>query len=384
MTLEFGLWRVTDGRPQRLQASGVPLEKQLEDYIEADPSLLGERLMLIGRQVPTGYGFVDLMAVDSEGDLHVLELKKDMTPREVVAQVIDYGAWASSLDHSAVKGIFEEFRSNVAFEAAFSEFFGGDAPEELNSNHHLTIVAGRVDASTERIVQYLNESWGLPINVVMFRYFSDGDRAYLARTWLVEEETTSPAAAAKGKRTKEPWNGQDWYVSFGTGSGRRDWEDAREYGFVSAGGGSWYSQTLKSLMPGAHVYVNIPQTGYVGHGTVAGEAQRFDEAVLRVAGVDRPMHDLPLKASYGDGAEGAQLDDATAEWIVPVEWRETRPVDEAIWKPGMFANQNSACKLRQKFTLSVLREAFGLEASGSQEASADLGQGATKHLGQEQ
>lgn len=361
MPIEFGLWNVTEGKPLRLQSKGVPLEKQLEDYIEVDPSLLGERLMLIGRQVPTGYGFIDLLAVDSEGDVHILELKKDKTPREVVAQVIDYGAWVVSLDYDSVKRIFESFRSGLVFEEAFSTFFGGDPVEELNGNHHLTIVAGRIDAASERIVQYLSETWGLPINVVMFQYFSDGDRAYLARTWLVEEEVAKSSVAPKVKATKETWNGRDWYVSFGAYSGGREWEDARKYGFVSAGGGSWYSNTLKSLQPGARVFVCIPKTGFVGHGTVVCEASRFDQTILNVDGVERQMRELPLQGKYVHAPDGIVEDDATAEWVVRIDWDQTRPATQAVWRSGMFANQNSACKLRQKFTLSVLRETFGLD-----------------------
>jgi RecB family endonuclease NucS len=39
--------------------------------------------MVIGRQVHTGYGgFVDVLGVDLEGRVHVIELKRDRTPRK--------------------------------------------------------------------------------------------------------------------------------------------------------------------------------------------------------------------------------------------------------------------------------------------------------------
>lgn len=363
MPLEFGLWRVTDGAPVRLASTGVPLEKQLEDFIHADPSMLGERLMLIGRQVPTGYGFIDLLAVDSEGGLHILELKRDMTPREVVAQVIDYGAWVKELDYQRVVAVYEAFQPGVPFEQAFVDFFGGDPPEELNAAHYMTIVAGRIDAATERIVTYLAEEWGLTINVVMFQYFTDGGHSYLARTFLIDQDAAGPSSAkAKAQPgPKEPWNGRDWYVSFGLDSGVRDWDDARRYGFVSAGGGKWYSKTLQSLQPSAHINVNIPGTGYVGVGKVTGTAVRFDQAVLSVEGEPRAMRELALLGTYRHAPEGAAEGDETAEWIVPVEWEHTVPVDQAVWRKGMFANQNSACKLRQSFTLQELAKAFGTE-----------------------
>jgi RecB family endonuclease NucS len=54
---------------------------------------VGEPLLIIGRQVATSSGkVIDLLAADADGVLHVLELKKDKTPREVVAQVLDYGS----------------------------------------------------------------------------------------------------------------------------------------------------------------------------------------------------------------------------------------------------------------------------------------------------
>ena len=62
------------------------------------------------------------------------------------------------------------------------------------------------------------------------------------------------------------WNGE-YYVSFG-GDENRDWSEAVQYGFISGGGGSWYSNTLSMLEPGARVWVNAPGTGYLGVGEV--------------------------------------------------------------------------------------------------------------------
>lgn len=38
--------------PKRLSAATLPSEATLETYLERDPSLLGERLLVIGRKVP--------------------------------------------------------------------------------------------------------------------------------------------------------------------------------------------------------------------------------------------------------------------------------------------------------------------------------------------
>jgi PAS domain-containing protein len=357
MALEIGLWRVDSAAPVRVGASGFPLEARLEELIQSDPTILGEPLLVVGRQVPTAFGkFIDLLAVSAEGALHVLELKRDRTPREVVAQVLDYGSWVQGLSHSDVLALFGD-QHHTAFEVAFEERFGTRPPEELNGGHTLTVIAADVDPATERIVTYL-AGFEVPVNVVFFRYFRDGEREYLARSWLLDEATVAPSGTGRRGGTREPWNGRDWYISFGEEDQGRNWDDAVKYGFVSAGGGAWYSKTLRGLPVGARVFAYIPQAGYVGVGTSTGEARPFDDALVTVGGQQRKLSELPLAGTYRWGP----ADDMNkAEYVVPVDWISTRPREHAVHKKGLFANQNSACKLRNRFTLTTLYTEFGLD-----------------------
>lgn len=360
MPLEIGLWRVDDA-PTRVLPTSMPMESRLEGLIEADPTILGEPLLLLGRQIPTTYGkYIDLLGMDMDGALQILELKRDRTPREVVAQLLDYGSWAQSLGNEDVRRIFADYRTDVEFDQAFAELFGGSPPSELNTAHKLTVIASEIDTATERIVTYLNGGYGVPVNVLFFRYFADEGHSYLARTWLIDDSRAAASAVGqRQKSSKEPWNGRDWYVSFGDEAGIRSWDDARQYGFVSAGGGEWFSRTLRSLPVGARMFVYIPKTGYVGVGTVAGEAQPFSEAVLTVDGQPQKMSELTLQAKYVHDHQPADQD--RAEYVVPVAWTDTIPQSKAVWKTGMFANQNSACKLSNRFTIDELVRAFRLE-----------------------
>lgn len=135
MPVEMGMWRIDGDTPRRLAAATLPSEATLEQYLEKDPSLLGERLLVIGRQVRTPFGkIIDLLAMDGEGNLHVLELKRDRTPRDVVAQVLDYGAWVSTLDRDTLIDLANRhLGEDVAFEAAFEDVFGTPPPDELNT-----------------------------------------------------------------------------------------------------------------------------------------------------------------------------------------------------------------------------------------------------------
>ena len=87
---------------------------------------------------------------------------------------------------------------------AFTSHFEADLPEAINTSHHLVVVATGMDLSTEQIVDYVR-GYGVPINVLFFEYLQDGDREYLARSWLTDPELEA-AAAASGKK-QAPWNG---------------------------------------------------------------------------------------------------------------------------------------------------------------------------------
>ncbi|TDP99558.1 MULTISPECIES: endonuclease NucS domain-containing protein [unclassified Leifsonia] len=357
MPVEMRMWRI-DGRELRpLTAAALPTENELHQLLRRDPSLLGTPLLVIGSEVITPFGKrLDLLAIDADGNLHVLELKRDRTPREVVAQVLDYGSWVTTLSRDDVIDIARK-ELGQPFEAAFEEAFGVAPPDEINGELQLTVVASALDPSSERIVTYLR-SFGVPINAVFFTYIEDDGRRYLARSWLAASDERSAGGGPNSASKRATWNGLDWYVSFG---GDRSWNDARRLGFVSAGGGKFYSQTIRALPEGARIWVHIPQTGYVGVGTVTGSPVRFADARVDVEGSIVPLASQPLVGSYVHPDAESDDDD---EWVVPVAWTRTVPEEDAYWEKGLFANQNSACKLRQEFTLDRLAHHFNMLGDG--------------------
>ena len=89
MPIRTALWKVT-AQPTQLLEAVLPSEKLLEDMIVAQPLLLSDAWMLIGRQEHTGQGgIIDLLAIAPDGSLVLIELKRDRTPRDVVAQALD-------------------------------------------------------------------------------------------------------------------------------------------------------------------------------------------------------------------------------------------------------------------------------------------------------
>ena len=108
------------------------------------------------------------------------------------------------------------------------------------------------------------------INALFFRVFKDGERQYWRGPGCVR-----PRRRRSRQRPAKEWNGE-YYASFG-GDPNRGWDDAAKYGFITAGGGHWYTGTLSMLSPGDRVWVNVPGKGYVGVGIVEEAVCPIDE-----------------------------------------------------------------------------------------------------------
>jgi hypothetical protein len=362
MSVQMAIWKMTDDGPRPVPFSQLGLEKRLEDMIVRDTSLLGMDLLVVGRQVATRYGgFVDILAADSDGHLHVLELKRDRTPREVVAQVLDYGSWVQGLTLEDVSAIYGAQHTDE-FTEAFAARFDAPVPDVFNPAQQLTIVASQLDDASDRIVTFLAESFSVPLNAVFFRYFTDGGSEFLARTWLLAPEEAETKRGQGGARTKvRSWNGQDFYVVQGNVEAGGDrWAIGSKYGFVGAGGGSWYSKPLRNLSVGKRVFAYVGGAGYVGVGEVTGTVIPLRDLVVTVDGKTLRVveqHDVSDAIRTGALAD----DEDMQEYAVPIRWLESRHIDKAVTERGLFASQVTVCKLRDDRTIEVVLEAFGLQ-----------------------
>lgn len=349
MSINMSLWKVENGNLNNVVKAALDKEEKLENWIEKDSSILGINLLLVGRQVSTPFGGrIDLLAIDGEGDVVIVELKRDKTPREIIAQILDYAAWIDKLSPKEIEQISTPYLKK-SLSAAFSEHFGISFPEVINNDHKMLIVASELDDCSERIVQYLSEKYGVNINCVFFNYFKEGGNEYLGRSWLMDQDEVIERSESK---TKVAWSGY-WFVNLGILNDKRNWEDNRKYGFFTAGQGLKYSEPLKKLNVGDKVFGYIKGQGYVGHGVVTKEASMVKDFVP--VGFDKPLLELPIER---DGIARNKDNPELADWAVGVEWKKTYDENNAQWFKGAFANQNIVCKLRDKATSEFLLERF--------------------------
>ena len=357
MPIRIAIWKV-GAQPAPLAESSLAKEQLLEEMIVANPSLLSDEWMLIGRQEDTGLGGrIDLLAVAPDGSLALIELKRDRTPREGVAQALDYAGWVEKLRAEDIAAIYSRFAPSRSLADDFRQRFGQELDEDtLNQSHQIVVVAASLDDSTERIITYLSER-GIPINVLCFQVFTHGTEQLLSRAWLIDPVRTQVSAATVSAGPSEPWNGE-FYCNYGHYDGVRSWADAVQYGFVCGGGGAWYSKTLQLLNPADRVWVKAPGYGFVGVARVTGRAQP-----ARTFKVTTPSGELPvLEVAKGGEYHREFLNDPErCEYFVPVRWLQTVPLENAVHEVGLFGSQHTVCKPttpKWRSTVERLKEKF--------------------------
>jgi hypothetical protein len=350
MPFQMNLWLVKNQSLHEINKSKLETESRLEDWLANDISLIGLELLIIGRQVSTiNRGRIDLLAIDKDGDLFILELKRDKTPRDIIAQTLDYASWIKDLDYDQINEITIDYLKKSLPEA-FQEYFDEPLPETINATHSMIIVASEFDDSSERIIQYLSGEYKVNINVVFFNFFQQDGLELVGRAWLKDPEEVEENKSRK----RAPWSGY-WFVNIGEGE-HRNWDDNLKYGYISAGQGIKYSRALKRLKTNDKVFAYMKGLGYVGYGEVIEEAKPIKDFMFN----DKPLLQLDLKAT---NASANNESPDFSEWVVRVKWIKSFPREKAKTFKGVFAKQHIACELRQPETVQFLEREFEISKS---------------------
>jgi hypothetical protein len=106
------IWATDSGDAWHLLAPiGFPDEAALHELVEQTPELLplagSPTLIVLGREVPLGSGYADLLAVEPSGRLVVLEVKLASNAearRAVIAQILAYAAFLKGTELARLEG----------------------------------------------------------------------------------------------------------------------------------------------------------------------------------------------------------------------------------------------------------------------------------------
>ena len=193
MNSQIKLWTVKNGKLTELSEnffSQSHKEKDLEDWVEQNPSLLGHPdITIIGRQVYIpGVGPLDLLAINQNGRLLVIEFKRQLSTRDSLAQILDYASSIQKMDLEQLRGLKNVYASELG--------------EVTDFDPIMILIAADADEAVERIVNYLASKARLAIEVVTFTYatLEDG-REIIARSILIPEK---PSAHTESTDTTLP------------------------------------------------------------------------------------------------------------------------------------------------------------------------------------
>jgi hypothetical protein len=178
-------------------------ESVLESWLETNPDGILEdgRLLIIGRQVTTNMGgSIDLLALDREGDVVVIELKRDRTPRETIAQALDYAAFAENLSTDQLQDLLAAYINDESvsiaeyhrqhFEIAFDEAVS------FNNDQRMVIVGQRVTPDIRQTARFLRRK-GVRVTCVEFSFFQSGSgQRLLSQDIVVGSESSRPVRVA--------------------------------------------------------------------------------------------------------------------------------------------------------------------------------------------
>lgn len=194
MGTEIKAWQIIDGGLVRvdttLRDEGRTEPYDLEPWIASDPAIIGSDIVVIGRQVMTRSGPIDILAVDRSGNTVVVEIKRDELPRDSLCQAIDYASNVAGWNAERLGEICSAYTGKT-LEEVFNDSFPDIDLESvsLNSSQRILLAGFAIESALERMIEWLSDNYSVSINAVVLSYVkTHRGEELLARTSVISEE----------------------------------------------------------------------------------------------------------------------------------------------------------------------------------------------------
>ena len=88
--------------------------QHIEEWIRKNPEVMGEELLIIGHEYDDfeNNERIDLLAIDKEGNLVVIEVKRDNSGNNVDFQVLKYVSYMSRRTSKEIVEIYNDYINN--------------------------------------------------------------------------------------------------------------------------------------------------------------------------------------------------------------------------------------------------------------------------------
>jgi len=135
---------------------------------------------------------------------------------------------------------------------------------------------------------------------------------------------------------------------------RRLWDECRQYGFISAGGGVRWRDAICGFRPSDVFAAYLKGYGYVGIGRISAAAQPIDKVSIE----GKPLVTLCPRMAVDTGSADK------SEYVAIVEWLKSVPREHAKMKrkSGIYTTTHVRASLDgQPDTVRFLEQEFGVE-----------------------
>lgn len=212
--------RVVDVKPSKSLDEDL-YERHTEEWVEKRPEILGEPLLIIGRQVQMDEGRdrIDLLAMDQAARLVVVELKRDRLGGSVDIQGLRYAALVAGWTHDQISRQAEGYwsttgQSRGTFTQELEEFC--EEGYELNGDQRLILVGQDIKPRLGTMALWLRDH-AIDVRVVSLSLFKDE----AANALYIQPQVVIPPPSEERLRAKihvgssdQPWlrDGQAWHL----------------------------------------------------------------------------------------------------------------------------------------------------------------------------
>lgn len=217
----------SDGYMERANKEEIDYEKDFENWLENSPHVLFDdedttTVLWIGRQltasIEDGVRYPDLIGIDSKGNTIIVELKKGKTPREVIAQLLEYASWVSKLTEDELNLLalkYYELDTDLSgktlkqiFKCVFYPDVDEEIPIQFNVRQKLFVIAEEITPGIRDVSRYLSTVGRLDITCVEYDVYKSADGSVFIGTERESFQTESAGVTReRSVASTDRWNG---------------------------------------------------------------------------------------------------------------------------------------------------------------------------------
>ncbi len=171
---------------------GLRERQDIQEWVAANPTILGDDLLIIGKEFSDfdrTNERLDLLAVDRDGKLVIIELKRDDSGADVHWQAIKYASYFARATATDIINRLSHHAGISAEEAEsrLQQHLGADDLNALNNDQRIVLASHRFAPEVTNAVLWLNEKAPEEtlITCVKLTPYQDGDVLYVQASRLI-------------------------------------------------------------------------------------------------------------------------------------------------------------------------------------------------------